>query len=75
MYRVKRIRGLPQPTHKSDLGNAYDLQYEFGLDHLSLDLIDRVWREHSEKLAAGWLHPDKEDVEQVFEVELEEISE
>lgn len=28
--------------------------------------IERIWEEHSDRLAAGWLIPEKDEVESVF---------
>ena len=50
---------------------AEELQTEFGLSMYSRDEVRILWEQFSESLAASWLIPNKQDVEQVFGVVLE----
>lgn len=75
-YKVKTVKGVPNSASNSiKLENAKNLQEEFGLFHLQLDLIAWLWESYSETYSAGWMMPDKESIEYVFNVELEEAEE
>ena len=74
-YRVVRIGTLEDEPDDSRMSEALALRDRFGLHHLSLTQIAALWSRHSDSYAAGWLIPDKESVESVFSVELEEIPE
>jgi hypothetical protein len=69
-YRVVQILGWPQQKLPASLDSAYSLREEYGLEHLSVDTVHRMWSEYS---LGGWFNPDKESVESVFQVVLEKL--
>lgn len=78
-YRVKTLRDLArnrQPEFDEwETNQGQEILETYGLaPYYSLSDVIRIWKQHSENLCAGWLIHDKEDIERVFCVELEEIS-
>ena len=47
---------------------AKELKEEFPEETRGFDVfqVERIWSEHSEMMAAGWLNPEKDSVERVF---------
>lgn len=75
-YRVTEILGTPEiNADEWHLGQAQAMQEKYGLHHVSLANIVLVWEAYSDRYAAGWLVDDKESIESVFKVKLEENNE
>lgn len=53
--------------------HAQNLKEKYGLVHLDIEEIIAVWEGYSDSMCASWMNPDKESVERVFNVDLEEI--
>lgn len=64
--------GLNNRTDPVTLDRAARLKETYGLHHLSLPQIVGAWENYSDSMSAGWLIDDKESVEEVFNVTLEE---
>lgn len=73
-YRVISLNENEQRKYNEniDLLYARELKEQFGLPH-DLLTIYHLWTEYSESYCAGWLFPEKESVENIFGVTLEEI--
>lgn len=71
-----KVVGYSNTTHVVNVDYRYAdasaLKEEFGLPH-SIYMINHLWSDYSDKFAAGWLVPEKEEVESVFGVILEEV--
>ena len=75
-YMVTGIRGTPRLAHTSKemVQWGTELMEKFGLTgHFSIEDIIQIWSDYSDAMCATWLIPDKESVERVFCVELQEI--
>ena len=50
------------------LYEALELKKKFPIETRGFDVfqIERIWEEYSESMAAGWLNPDQQNVENVF---------
>ena len=69
--REPQKRWQPEYTHRSF---ALELIDTYGLaEYFNETEVTQLWEQYSERVAAGWLMPNKEDVEEVFGVVLEEI--
>lgn len=53
---------------------AEELKDNFGLSMFSVESIIFKWQEYSDSLCANWMMPDRQSVEQVFNVNLTEVS-
>jgi hypothetical protein len=80
MSRYKVISKRPlEPLESSidewTLSLAKELMSTYGLWDFTLPEIITRWERYSSDMCAGWLVDDKESVEYVFGVELEEVTE
>ena len=74
-YVVKSIDRLANfDAQNEDMLKAEDIRNEYGLTFIPVEKVKILWQEYSESMCAGWMLPDKESVEQVFGVTLEEIN-
>jgi hypothetical protein len=76
-YRVTHYQPNPieiQVIPEEYIGWVDELIRDYGLSAFGRFEVYFRWKEHSENMCAGWLHPHKEDVESVFGVTLEEIT-
>lgn len=71
-YKVVNHGSYPVESDQPDY-HAAQMQEEYGLWHIPVKDIYRLWSEYSDSMAAGWLYASKESIESVFNVELEEI--
>ena len=53
--------------------SAMNLHRDYGLTHLTVDEVMRRWESFSYRHKGDWLSPNKELVEECFDVKLEEI--
>lgn len=77
-YKILTHNGEKEVMADSDLAPyieyAVELKSEYGLNCWNLIEIARIWHNYSEEnYFAGWLTPNKHDVEWAFNVTLEEI--
>jgi hypothetical protein len=77
-YKVTAI--LPPPVKEEpeelidvNLSRAMALRDKYGLLHLSVNEVAKIWEDYSDTYCAGWLIDDKASVEYAFGVTLEEI--
>ena len=71
-----RVRQCYKQTCISEVidSRAYGIWEKYGLQgYYSVQEVDTLWDNYSDSMAAGWMMDDKESVEQVFGVILEEI--
>lgn len=74
-----RVVGKTEPVEIMDsyyspyLEDAQEIKDTYGLDNNLNDIIN-IWKDYSENFyCAGWINPDKDDIEKAFGVILEEI--
>ena len=77
-FKVISINGkpveLPPNYDDPDYCRAQDLRGAYGLEHLTVKEVKEIWEAHSNRCSAGWLIANsKEEIERVFNVELQEI--
>jgi len=59
--------------HDTNLHWATMMREEYGLYRWTSAEIQHQWEAYSESMAAGWMVDDKESIERVFGVTLEEM--
>lgn len=78
-YKIVDVVGTPTYEDEYDdfkREQAKEMMFKYGLhSHFNLDQVMMAWQLYSDSLCAGWLIDDKESVESVFKVVLEEIDE
>lgn len=78
-YRVVEI--LPERPREAEVefhnvfhfALATKMKAQYGLDHLTVEEVQKKWEQHSEDWCAGWMMETKQGIEEVFNVRLEEI--
>jgi hypothetical protein len=78
-YKIIEVVGKPEYEDEYDefkKEQAKEMMFKYGLhSHFSLDEVMKAWQLYSDSLCAGWIIDNKESVESVFKVVLEEIDE
>jgi len=75
-YVVTNYWRNDNPTGEIEDDDYRDAKYmrdEFGLHMFTVAEVLKLWNEYSASMAAGWMLPDKESIEQVFNVKLMEV--